>query len=224
MQFHIKICGVRFKSDVDAVEQAGGDAIGLNFFPPSVRYVDPTDAATGELCDHGKSLGLKTVGVFVNESAGSVGALARDLGLDVIQLHGDETLEDVRMVRLVTSKPILRAIKLPTGPLSVEAIASKAQPWVLAGCDLVLDADAGASHGGSGKALNWPSVQAWAESYPRVNWTLAGGLTPENVAEAMKSSGAISVDTAGGTEDPKGTKSAARIAAFVSAAKRSQSP
>lgn len=219
MQFHIKICGVRIKSDIDAVARAGGDAIGLNFFPPSVRYVDPTDVATRELCDHGKSARLKTVGVFVNESAGSVGALARDLALDVIQLHGDETLEDVRMVRLVTSKPILRAIKLPTGPVSVEAIASMTQPWVLAGCDLLLDADAGASHGGSGKAIDWPSVRAWAEAYPRVNWTLAGGLTPENVAEAMKVSTAVSVDTAGGTEEPKGTKSASRIAAFVAAVK-----
>ncbi|TWT50548.1 N-(5'-phosphoribosyl)anthranilate isomerase [Rubripirellula amarantea] len=216
MLFHAKICGVRFKSDIEAVGQAGGDAIGLNFFPPSIRYVRPDEASA--LSEVARRLEIKCVGVFVNESAESIAQISQQVGLDVIQLHGDETLDDLKLIREATRLPVLRAIKLPTGPLDAETIESKTQPWISAGCDVLLDADAGAAHGGSGKTLDWDSVRQWAERSPEVNWTLAGGLTPENVAVAMQVSGAKSVDTASGAEQPKGTKSRERIAEFLNAA------
>ena len=83
----------------------------------------------------------------------------------------------------------------------------------------MLDVDAGAAHGGSGKTLDWPSVAAWAKVHPDVHWTLAGGLTPENVGEAIAASGAVSVDTASGVECPRGVKNEGRIHAFAAAAR-----
>lgn len=209
--FRVKICGVRLKSDVAAVGRAGGDAIGLNFFPPSVRYVTP-DAAT-ELSLFAQELGLARIGVFVNEPVASMMEIAKQVGLDAVQLHGDESIQDYAGVTL----PKLRAIKLPRGTVPPETIAAKANPWIAAGYHVLLDVDAGAAHGGSGKTLDWPSVAAWAAANPGVTWTLAGGLTPENVAQAMRISTATSVDTAGGAEIEKGVKDAARIASFIHA-------
>ncbi len=210
--FRVKICGVRLKSDVEAVGRAGGDAIGLNFFPPSVRYVSPETAI--ELSTLARQLGLIRIGVFVNEPVESMMAIAQKVGLDAVQLHGDEAIEDYAGVTL----PKLRAIKLPRGKVSSQMIAAKADAWIAARYHVLLDVDAGAAHGGSGKTLDWPSVAAWAAANPGVAWTLAGGLTPENVAEAMRISTATSVDTAGGAEVEKGVKDEGRIAAFVRAA------
>lgn len=212
--FRIKICGVRLEQDVRAVEAAGGDAIGLNFFAPSVRFVDPAADQTRELSALAGRLGLLRVGVFVNESAASIQQIAESVDLDAIQLHGDETIDLARQISAAGMR-VIRAIKLPKGPLAIDQIESLAAPWSQAGCHLLLDADAGAAHGGSGKTLNWPSVAAWAEQHRSLGWTLAGGLKPENVAEAIRVSGAVSVDTASGVECPKGVKNEGRIREFV---------
>lgn len=221
--FHVKICGLRFKHDVQAVEASGADAIGLNFFPASVRYLDPESPTTRELSDTAKAAGLLRVGVFVNESARRIAEIVKGVGLDVIQLHGDESAEFLDELE-GTDLPqyghrrIIRAIKLPTGILSPQQIETTAFPWIDAGCHLLLDADAGSAHGGSGKTLDWSSIRRWAQSQPTCGWTLAGGLTPENVAEAIRTSGANSVDTASGVEQPRGVKSAELIGRFVAAA------
>jgi phosphoribosylanthranilate isomerase len=217
--FRVKICGVRLKSDVEAVESSGGDAIGLNFFPSSVRYVDPDDPATAELAREAKSRGLTRVGVFVNESAATMLAVARRVGLDVIQLHGDESLEVGRQL-IADGWQVVRAVKLPKTAFEPEEAGERADPWIALGCHLLLDADAGASHGGSGKTLDWPSVAKWAAANPHASWTLAGGLKPENLAEAIRVSGAKSVDTASGVECPRGVKNPARVNAFVEAARQ----
>lgn len=209
--FHIKICGIRFKTDIDAVADSQADAVGLNFFSPSIRYVDPAAPSTRELSLAAQTAGLIRVGVFVNESVSRIRSIADQVGLDVIQLHGDETVDQVAGL----GGPRVRAIKLPTGPLSIDKIAAKVDPWVAAGFAVLLDADAGAMHGGSGKTLDWPSIAAWAKSNPQVTWTLAGGLNPDNVADAIACTGAISVDTASGVESPKGQKSAELITRFA---------
>ncbi|WP_233902868.1 phosphoribosylanthranilate isomerase [Stieleria maiorica] len=216
--FRTKICGVRLAEDVRAVEKSGGDAIGLNFFPQSVRYVDPSDPATGALSELAGRLGLLRVGVFVNESAVEMERIAGSVGLDAIQLHGDERLQTAASLRQA-GWPVLRAIKLPRGPFAGELMRERAAPWIEIGCHLLLDVDAGAAHGGSGKTLDWPSVAAWAEANPSIGWTLAGGLKPENVRQAIDATGAVSVDTASGVECPRGVKNEARIRAFIAAAR-----
>ncbi len=164
--FHIKICGVRRASDVRSAGESGADAIGLNFFEPSVRYVDPTLPSTRELSQTAADRGLLPVGVFVNESPERIAQIVGTVGLSAIQLHGDEQPDVARQVHAATKLPVIRAIKLPTGEISVSTISEQAAAWIEAGCHLLLDADAGAAHGGSGKTLHWPSVRAWADANP----------------------------------------------------------
>jgi phosphoribosylanthranilate isomerase len=213
--FHIKICGVRRVSDVRSAGESGADAIGLNFFEPSVRYVDPTLPSTKELSHSAANAGLLRVGVFVNESPQRIANIVGTVGLCAIQFHGDEQPDVAREVHAATKLPVIRAIKLPSGEISVSTISEQAAGWIQAGCHLLLDADAGAAQGGSGKTLHWPSVRAWSDANRQVPWTLAGGLTPENVAEAIRTSGATSVDTASGVEEPRGVKSERLIKRFA---------
>ena len=215
--FRIKICGVRLEKDVRAVAASGADAIGFNFFPPSIRFVNPNTDSTAQLSNLGKDLGLLRVGVFVNESADFITAVVHRLGLDAVQLHGDEPPEIARALANRGCR-VVRAIKLPKSKFDVDHLEKCSSEWVRLGCHLLLDVDAGAAHGGSGKTLDWSSVAAWSAKNSTVQWTLAGGLKPENVAEAIGASGALSVDTASGVECPRGVKNEARIRAFVTAA------
>ncbi len=121
--FHTKICGVRLDSDVQSAGESGADAIGLNFFAPSVRYVDPTLPSTRQLSESALVAGLMRVGVFVNESPEKIAQIADAVGLNAIQLHGDEQPDLARKVQLATGLPVIRAIKLPTGEISVPAIS-----------------------------------------------------------------------------------------------------
>ena len=215
--FRVKICGVRLEKDVRAVARSGGDAIGLNFFPRSVRFVDPNCDSTARLASLARQLGIVCVGVFVNESVDSISKTAARVGLDAVQLHGDESPLVAEQL-IESGHSVVRAIKLPKAAFDLELLNQRSARWIERGCQLLLDVDAGASHGGSGKTLDWPSVAAWAAKHPTVNWTLAGGLKPENVTEAIRTTGAVSVDTASGVECPRGVKNAERIQAFVEAA------
>ncbi|MFU7560112.1 phosphoribosylanthranilate isomerase [Roseiconus sp. JC912] len=213
--FRVKICGVRLKKDVEAVGRSGADAIGLNFFPPSVRYVDPASESTQNLSKTAQELGLLRVGVFVNNDLEQLRSIAASVGLDALQLHGDEPVELAKQL-IADGIRVIRAIKLPRTELSAVEIQTVAQPWIDAGVQLLLDADAGAAHGGSGKTLDWASIKRWSESAGEVEWTLAGGLKPENIADAVASTGAVSIDTASGVECPKGVKNEQRILDFAS--------
>jgi len=214
--FRIKICGVRTIQDVENVANSGADAIGLNFFPPSIRFLPPSDPSTPELSKHASRLALFRVGVMVNLSIADVKRLMDKIELDAIQLHGDEpseTATDWCSLGL----PIIRAVKLPTKQISPSIIDRIAKTWIDAGCHPLFDADAGKSHGGVGKKLDWDSIKNWRNDNPGKSFTLAGGLTPENVAEAIEKSGANSVDTASGVERPKGIKDGKSIQRFVAA-------
>jgi phosphoribosylanthranilate isomerase len=213
--FHIKICGVRRPDDIEAVEISGADAIGLNFFRPSVRFVDPDAEQTRQLSTLAAGAGLFRVGVFVNESVDKMIQIAQTVGLDAIQLHGDEGLEVVSRLQKSSKLPVIRAIKLLKREIHPAEIGAKAGPWVELGCHLLLDADAGDAHGGSGRTLYWPAVRQWTDENPEVKWSLAGGLNPDNVAEAIRISGARSIDTASGVEEPRGVKSSRLIRRFV---------
>lgn len=218
--FHTKICGVKRAADIEAVSASGADAIGLNFYEPSVRFVDPNSRLAEELSAQAKSAGLLRVGLFVNEPVDSILKHAARLGIDAIQLHGDEDMSVVAELQQQTSIPILRAIKLPTGSLTVEMIEEKVGPWEQLSCQLLLDADAGAAHGGSGKELDWSAIRRWAQKHPAVRWALAGGLTPENIALAVQKSHAKSVDVASGVEMSRGEKSDRLILKFVQRRKK----
>ncbi len=213
--FHTKICGVQSVADIQAVAAAGGDAIGLNFFPDSIRFVDPESEKTQQLSAVASEAGLLRVGVFVNETPAAIMRWAHTISLDAIQLHGDEPPEIVYELGSQTDLPLIRAIKLPISALPVETIIELTHPWIAAGCRLLFDADAGNTQGGSGQTLDWKSIQAWSAKHVHVAWTLAGGLRPDNIKEAVSVTGAKSVDVASGVEQPRGKKSGRLIQSFL---------
>ena len=219
LPFEIKICGVRTPADIDACSDAGVDCVGLNFFPPSVRYIDVADAQTEALVSRSIEKGLKRVGVFVNADLPTLVETQQRCQLHAIQLHGDET-PDFAADLLQRELSVVRAIRLPAGPLTIEMIQRAIEPWQDLAVRLLFDADAGAQYGGSGQRLDVATIGQWARSTDTesVAWTLAGGLKPENVSSAVLGSNASSVDVASGVESPKGSKSPKLIRQFASSA------
>lgn len=211
--FRVKICGVRRKVDILAVAQAGADAVGLNFYRPSVRYVEPDLAR--ELSSEADERGLVRVGVFVDEPVESILAISDLVGLDLVQLHGHESLEEAERL-MAAGERVLRAVRLPVGRLEPMEVEERVAPWRELGCDLLLDADAGSQGGGAGLRLDWAAIGRWRMEYGAADhWTLAGGLTPQTVAKAIAATGAKSVDVASGVEQPRGVKSSPLIQSFV---------
>jgi phosphoribosylanthranilate isomerase len=220
--FRIKICGIREESDVLTVAAAGADAVGLNFHPASIRFLDEARAARLAALAH--SLNLHTVGVFVSLSLSEMAATAERLGLGAVQLHGDQTVEDADWLGQ-RGFQVIRAIRLPTGKLEPANIGRHVNPWVGLGCPLLLDAAVGGQGGGLGARLDWEAIGRWAsepsrtDSAATVTWGLAGGLDSRVVGEAISLTGATAVDVASGVEEPRGSKSRSRIFAFVDAAR-----
>lgn len=211
--FRIKICGVRTEADLETCRDAGADCVGLNFFPKSLRFVDPKADQTRALSERAGELGLVRVGLFVNSSREQILCACDDLSLDTVQLHGDETPELAEAI-LDYGIPVIRAIRLPTISMPPEAIDDAIGPWNDVSVTWLLDADAGSAFGGSGKQLDWPSLARWSQARGD-DWILAGGLSPVNVADAIQISRATRIDVASGVEEPKGQKSPHLIQEFV---------
>ena len=195
----VKVCGLSTPESVRAAAEAGADAVGF-VLTRSPREVAPAQAR--ELLTHVPA-GLPAVGVFRHEAAADAVALAREAGLDWVQLHGDRTPEDVRTVHDAGLK-LIRAVTMSAVP---EAFAD----W---GEDLLL---IDAAVPGSGEAWDYASVRA--KGLAGRNWLLAGGLDPANVADAGSQAGAWGVDVSSGVESSRGVKDLAKIRDFVAAAK-----
>ena len=211
--FRVKICGITDPSEIAAVAEFDQSAIGLNFCKTSIRYLDPKSDIAPAVSAAARSAGVLRVGVFVNNTIDQIQEVCDRVEIDVVQLHGDETVAVVEQL-IGQDRKVIRAVGLPPSNLTTERIAASVRLWADAGCHLLLDAQ----RGGSGKTLDWNAVGKWAEEAQDIHWTLAGGLTPLNVAEAITSSGAHSVDTASGVESPRGRKSANLIRQFCQAA------
>ncbi|MFJ7206819.1 phosphoribosylanthranilate isomerase [Streptomyces sp. NPDC098789] len=194
----VKICGLRTAVDVDVAVAAGADAIGFVFAAGSPRTVDP--AIARELVARIPERVL-TVGVFRRQSVAEVRRLTEESGVRGVQLHGDEGPEDFAALR-AEGRTLLRA---------TSRYAASCGEY---GEDLLL---IDAPDPGSGKPWNWGSEEFVA---PRGRWVLAGGLTPGNVGEAVRATGAWGVDVSSGVERERGIKSAELIRAFVLAARR----
>jgi len=211
--FRVKICGVTRGEDAIACAAAGADAIGLNFFAGSPRYVSG-DAAR-QVAD-AVPWGVAKVGVFVNTPADQICATFDDLGLDWIQLHGDEPPE---FLRDLVGRPVIRALRCgPQGLAPIAEYVARSQALGCAPQTLLLDAHAAGSYGGTGQMIDWSilKTEAWLRGIPLV---LAGGLKPENVAQAIQLAQPRAVDTASGVESSPGIKDAERVKAFVAAAR-----
>jgi len=211
--FRIKICGVTRPEDAAFAVECGAEAIGINFFRGSPRFV-PEDAAR----DIVRSVGdrAEVVGVFVNEPPGAIVALCRRLGIRRVQLHGDEPPGEASRIPLWRMK-------------AVHARETADLPSLLAyPCEAFLfDAGGNGTYGGTGRALAWETLSA---RFPGVAdrkgsggtgrpWILAGGLTPENVERAIVAARPFGVDVASGVESSPGRKDKAKMTLFIEHAK-----
>jgi phosphoribosylanthranilate isomerase len=195
----VKVCGLSTADSVQAAVDAGADAVGF-VLTRSPREVPP-DRARELLA--GVPAGVAAVGVFRHETAADAVAVAREAGLEWVQLHGERTPEDVRAVH-DAGLQIIRAI-------TMEAAPEEFAHW---GEDLLL---VDAAVPGSGEAWDYGSVRALGLEGRR--WLLAGGLDPVNVARAAAAAGAWGVDVSSGVEQSRGVKDLSKIRAFVTAAK-----
>jgi phosphoribosylanthranilate isomerase len=214
--FRIKICGIRNVSDALAAAEAGADAIGLNFYSKSRRCVerDVARKIVGAL-----PAGISKVGVFVNEDPAEIAAIASDVGLDAVQLHGDEAPEVV--ARLPRDVRVMRAERC--GVSGLEPMARYFERCERLGRlpdAMLIDAEAGTEFGGTGKIANWDLIAETRFQFARVPVILAGGLSAQNVAAAISAVRPDGVDVASGVEQSAGVKDHELIRQFVNAAKR----
>jgi phosphoribosylanthranilate isomerase len=202
----IKICGIKTVTDALAAMDAGADMIGFNFYPKSPRFVEVGMCRNimSAVRQNGRA---KCVGVFVNASVGEILATMDTLGLNLAQLHGDETPE---MLTALDGKGFKAFRGIPE---SVDGFARSESPAFL------VDASVKGLYGGSGVTADWIGAAELAKKYPLL---LAGGLTPENVAEAVRRVKPWGVDVASGVESAPGEKDAGRMKKFVQAVRDGQ--
>ncbi|MGH7140408.1 MAG: phosphoribosylanthranilate isomerase, partial [Pirellulales bacterium] len=213
--FQVKICGITTAEGALAAFHAGADAIGLNFYPQSRRFLDPRRAAT---VTDALPNDVAKVGVFVNAPPSEVRQIARDLRLDFVQLHGDEPPETIAEL---ADLAVIRAFRLaddgwkPCREYLNRCERLNAKPQAI-----LIDAFHDGQYGGTGHSPDWSIVRRYREFDIDVPLVLAGGLRPENVAEAIHTAQPDAVDTASGVESAPGTKDSGKVTAFVAAALR----
>lgn len=198
-QVRVKICGVRSLEEAEAAVEAGADALGFNFWPRSPRYIGP-DAARSVIRQISPL--VPAIGVFVNEDPLRIAEIVSDAGLNAVQLHGDETPEFCAGLGLIK---IIKAIRV-AGDFDSASINRYPVSAIL------LDTSVKGSYGGTGKRFDW-SVAIEAKRYARI--ILAGGLTVENVAEAIKSVNPFAIDVCSGVESEPGRKDIDKLRRFM---------
>jgi phosphoribosylanthranilate isomerase len=217
--FQIKICGVTRPEDAVVASEAGADAIGLNFFDKSPRFVD--DARAAEIIA-ALPASVAKVGVFVNAGVVEIRRKVEQLGLDWVQLHGDEPPQ---LVMMLGGLPVLRAIRLKERSQKIMPLLRPPMvDFIRMPTALLIDAYSPSAYGGTGETVAWDEIPRIRKEVVGLPVVLAGGLTAENVAEAIRVSGANAVDTASGVEASPGIKDHDKIRAFVAAAKQAFAP
>jgi len=199
----VKICGITNWSDARGAVEAGADFLGFNFYRESSRYISP--AAARRIVQRLPEK-VASVGVFVNEPEREMLTIARRVGLDYVQLHGDETADVVSRMR--RSVRVIKAVRVRES-FRVAQLANfkRASSILLDGFDSRL-------RGGTGKSFNWKLAKSAGR---KRQIFLAGGLTPENAAEAVSAARPFAIDVCSGVESRPGKKDLARMRALVAA-------
>jgi phosphoribosylanthranilate isomerase len=208
----VKICGVNDPASVKAAVEAGADLLGVVFFAKSPRFV--TAPAAAELFDPVPDTVLK-VGLLVDPDDDLLDRVASHVRLDYLQLHGQETPQRLEEIRLSFGRPVIKAVGVASAADIDDAVAAYGK----IADRLLFDAKppAGAERpGGNAASFDWTLLAGRRWTRP---WLLAGGLTPDNVAEAIRQSGAKAVDVSSGVESAPGVKDAQLIRRFIAAAK-----
>ncbi|TAN37944.1 MAG: phosphoribosylanthranilate isomerase [Nitrospirae bacterium] len=203
----VKICGITNQEDAKAAVDAGADALGFVFVKESPRYIPPRDAA-----DIIRILPpfVTTVGVFVNEPVSTVEDIVSATGIDLLQLHGEETPGTCRAFK----RNVLKAIRVK----SLESLDAVMDYKDLVAAFL-LDTYSKELHGGTGQVFNW-DIALEAKQFGRI--ILSGGLTPDNVIEAVRYVKPYAVDVSSGVELSKGRKEHAKVRLFIERARSVQ--
>ena len=212
----VKICGLRTEADVAAVAAAGAAYAGFVFFAKSPRHLTVEQAARLALA---APVGLAKVALTVDADDATLDAIVEGVPLDMLQLHGHESPDRVAEVRARYGLPVMKAVGVAD-----EGDLAAVFDYSLVADQILVDAKppkGAALPGGNGLAFDWRLVAQRRWLRP---WMLAGGLTPENVAEAVRLTNARQVDVSSGVESAPGVKDATRIAAFVQAARMDGPP
>jgi phosphoribosylanthranilate isomerase len=201
-EMRVKICGITCREDALMAVEAGVDALGFVFYEKSPRFVTPQKAAAiiRDLPPF-----VQTVGLFVNEEAGQVNWSADFCGLDVVQLHGEEEPEYCVEI----NRRVIKAFRVQDS-----ASLAGLKRYQVAG--YLLDAWSPLAHGGTGQTFEWDLARSVASTGRLI---LAGGLTPENVAEAVRTVAPYGVDVSSGVESTPGRKDPDKVIEFVRRAK-----
>jgi phosphoribosylanthranilate isomerase len=206
----VKICGLRDQAMLDAAVNAGAHYVGLVFFEKSPRNVSIAQAAP---LAQSTRMGIAKVGLVVNPDDAFLDAILADVPLDILQLHGSETPKRITEISKRYGLPVMKAVGVADAS-DLPALDAYAQvaDMILVDAKPPKNADL---PGGNGLSFDWTLIANRRWSTP---WMLAGGLTPDNVSEAMSLTGATQVDVSSGVETAPGKKSADLITAFVNAA------
>lgn len=203
----VKICGLNDAAGFDAAVTAGADYVGLNFFPPSPRAISPAQAAALSARHPGGPL---RVGLFVKPEDAEIAAVLAALKLDILQLY--VSAERAADIRARFGLPVWRAVGI-TSPADLPRDSGGADGLLI---EPKAPPDA-TRPGGNAITMDWSLLDGW---HAPCAWALAGGLTPDNVAAAIRATGAPCVDVASGVERTRGVKDPALIAAFAAAARQ----
>ncbi len=198
----IKVCGIRTEQDGLEAVRAGADFVGL-VLAASGRQVSVAQAKQIAAAVRSSGSPARVVGVFVNSPASEVNRIARECGLDYVQLSGDESLAYCREIE----KPVIKAVHVGSGLPELEKKA---------GLIYLLDTHVAGRYGGTGITFDWSLARQISRRTPLI---LAGGLTPENVGQAIREVGPWGVDVSSGVETD-GVKDMNKIRAFIAAARR----
>lgn len=204
----IKICGITNLEDAQLCVAAGADALGFNFYRPSPRYIEPHEARAiiDQLPED-----VLTVGVFVNEPTSVVGQIANEARVAALQLHGDETPD---YCRELTNHRVIKVLATGNDFQPENALAYDVDTIMLDAFDLKL-------RGGTGQTIDWDLARQTRDLVPRL--ILAGGLTPQNVSDAIAAVNPYGVDACSSLENCPGKKTPERVKAFVEAVRAASS-
>ena len=207
-RLQIKICGVTNVEDARGCAELGADMIGLNFYPKSARYIRPQQAR--EIIE-AMLRGVRAVGVFVDPTASGVRRIAKSVGLEYVQLHGDVPPETCR--ELASEFRVIRAFSTD-GQFKPEDVRSFPE------CDVIVDAHHAELRGGTGLTCDWLAARA---TLPFARFLiLSGGLNAQNVGDAIATVGPHAVDVCTGVETAPGVKDHRAIEEFISAARAAE--
>lgn len=202
----IKICGITNREDAEVAVAAGADALGFVMYRKSPRWVEP---AVARSIIAGLPPFVPAVGVFVNEEAESVRALMDECGFALAQLHGDESVLYCQNL----SRPALKAIRLKDRATFLALAEFQGRANVRG---VLIDAFSDQAYGGTGQTTDWTLAEEAARSIPII---LAGGLSPANVAGAIRMVRPYGVDVSSGVEESPGKKDHHKLKAFIEAAR-----